>query len=313
MASERSDYLGFVSEKSLAEVLPSVLEHLSHEGISWDYVKLSNLALSEGELESIVSQVGISGYRSCARIYTMAPFLPISGSWDNYLNSLGKEQNKKIRKKEKRLLSKGNLEIVKCVDFVSEDTRIGNIFQAARRIELLGWKYREGSQRIQTDDRSEKFFEKFLRGFADRGWLESWFVLNDGNPIAYAFNFQMEGRVYAYNSSYDERYREMGPGALLHIFRIRDAHERGRKEYDFLRGLEPYKSEWTSRRRKLFELHVFNRPPYATHLVRNAIQFRIRLAGSETLRAIRARILGWRGKSRKLFLPKGKDEGSERP
>lgn len=297
IASDRSDYLGFISDQPTDRILNMVLMQLAECGQRWDFVKLANMDLEDPGYVSLFQLVEERRVKFLSRVYSVAPFLSIEGGWELYLKERGHDFLKKIKKKEARLLKKGKVEVVSSQEHICHDPRIGDVFETAKVIEMRGWKYKEGNPRIQTDRHSETFFKDFLARFSERGWLKAWFVIMDDMPIAYAFNFLVGKKVYAYNSSYDERFRENAPGALLHIYRIRDAFESGYKEYDFLRGAEAYKYEWTSQQRKIHEIMLFNNNKilslvfaYIFYSIRN------RLAESSFIRNIRERIIRWNRK-----------------
>jgi len=69
-------------------------------------------------------------------------------------------------------------------------------------------------------------------------------------------NFILPDRVWFYQGAYSEEYRKYYPGGVLHFCAIRHACQAGLSEYDFLRGDEPYKAEWTNGQRSLRYLAI---------------------------------------------------------
>jgi CelD/BcsL family acetyltransferase involved in cellulose biosynthesis len=63
--------------------------------------------------------------------------------------------------------------------------------------------------------------------------------------VAYELCFDFAGRVHSYNGAYLSEYAGMSPGTALTAAVIEAACERGRTEYDMLRGAEGYKTRWS--------------------------------------------------------------------
>lgn len=288
LVSERSDYLDFiVAEKKRFLVLELAIGYLKARQQDWDALILQNLFWEEDKKKQFESVIGHHGLLCRKRHYTEAPFIAIQSSWNDYLTGMGKR--KKIRKKEKRLLNKADIDIVSVSRFFPEDPRFKHksIFETAKQIEKHSWKYLEGNPRLQTDKNTEMFFQSVLKDFSEKGCLESWFLFVDGTPRAYAFNFQSKNKIFAYNSGYYNEYKEYGFGALLAINRLRDAFDKGRVEYDFLRGNEEYKSEWTKTSRPIHEYAVFNSRPVSRRVIQKIVQLKWALATSSRMKQIR--------------------------
>ena len=93
---------------------------------------------------------------------------------------------------------------------------------------------------VLKDPRVRAFHQRVTRAFAARGWLRFHGLRVDGKLKAVLYAFARNGRVYYYLSGFDPEFEPFSPGSLL----IQDAMSQGDREFDFLRGTEPYKYKW---------------------------------------------------------------------
>jgi CelD/BcsL family acetyltransferase involved in cellulose biosynthesis len=104
---------------------------------------------------------------------------------------------------------------------------------------------------------------RFLRGLPRllpvlreaEGAVEIHELLVDGRPVASMLLMSAGNRMAYYQSGRDVGHDVRGAGSVLMARVIADCHARGYAEFDFLRGAEPYKSDWTDCQRQLVRLY----------------------------------------------------------
>jgi len=290
LCPDRSDYLDFIARGGVRDiVIGQVLSYLASRADDWDLFVLNNICWSDKEREFFLAAAKKNGLEVASRAYTKSPYIHINMTWDEYLAATGKK--KRVRKKERRILRGGDIEVVHFKG--SENDKCGpaeNLFEEAKSIERRTWKYIEGNPRLQGDCKTEQFFQDVFKSFMKRGWLDLWFALVGGTPRAYAFSFVFDNKVFAYNSGYDNSFSRYRLGSLLLINRIRDAFENKLEEYDFLRGEEEYKFEWTNNTRRINEYVLFNRRISSAVGARILVKMKWSLARSALLKNLRYKI-----------------------
>ena len=84
------------------------------------------------------------------------------------------------------------------------------------------------------------FFEGFHRRLIARGFAEGAIQLLQARAgdrvIGYLYNFRKGGRVYAYQSGFDDADPRERPGVVTHALAIRHAYRAGLLVYDFMAG-----------------------------------------------------------------------------
>lgn len=244
----------------------------------------------EGEtLSQLKTAFSHNGFHCISRWKDQAPYLSTNGiTWEEYLGLQGKKFRKAMKKKEKRLLSKGDVTVTRYDSWECQIGEFSDGFELASAIERKSWKFFNGSERINTNETSKRWFKELLDRFSNKGWLDFWVYTLDGEPRAYAVNFNVNGGISAYNSAYDEEVAESGPGALMHIFRIRDAFEKNLHTYHFLRGKESYKYAWTKNQELLHQV-VLTKDRF--NLDALLLRFRWWLAKNESIKSIREKLI----------------------
>jgi CelD/BcsL family acetyltransferase involved in cellulose biosynthesis len=100
------------------------------------------------------------------------------------------------------------------------------------------------------------FHYELARRMLDRGQLRmSWLAL-DGTPAAAEYHFADSRATYAYQGGVDPERLAEEPGRLSTILCMRHAIEEGHKQFDFLRGDEPYKAHWRAEARTTHDYRV---------------------------------------------------------
>jgi len=107
------------------------------------------------------------------------------------------------------------------------------------------------------DARSERLQLHFARDMAKRKrlWLTTLDV--DGHPAAAWYGFTSGATVYFYQGGRDPRWERESVGLVLMGMMIQRAIQRGYRAFNFLRGDDRYKQQWTSARQMTSEAVVF--------------------------------------------------------
>ena len=94
------------------------------------------------------------------------------------------------------------------------------------------------------DARMERFFRRAIVALAAAGAARIAFLDLPDGPIAAFVTLEWDGTVGLYNSGFAPARAALSPGLVLLAHVVRDAIERGRRRFDFLRGEERYKYEF---------------------------------------------------------------------
>jgi len=92
--------------------------------------------------------------------------------------------------------------------------------------------------------------------FDRRGWLGLYFLMVNDEPVSAQYTFEYKLKVYYYLAGFNPEFSDYSVGNLTTMFLLKECIKRGFKEYDMMRGDEPYKMFWTDKCRKNIEVRL---------------------------------------------------------
>ena len=248
IADDRSDYLGFLCEAGAEPLERRLLDHVIATNREWDLALLRQLTDSYTRLHLVEVPRALRSHRT---EWTRAPYCKAEGYWESF-HKTGPGWFREMRKRSRRFARDGHraecftgAEAIDRLDVVSE-------------IEAHSWKGREQTTRLQAGH-GRDLLERAFETLGSRGEMELWLAIVEERPVAFQIDFVMEDRVWHYQCAYDERYRHTRAGSILTYEALREAWDRGVREFDYLSGEEPYKLERTNASRTIHHLAVHRR------------------------------------------------------
>ena len=223
------------------------------EAIPWKVMVLSNLAPDASNAHRLGAKIAAHGYSMRRRALWRCPHLELDGDWERFLATLTPTRRQTVRRKERAL--RRNFAVT-LTDYSSADLDEGwSRFMALHDQRWAG----AGAFR---DPRLERMQRRFAEELAARGSL--WLTTLDLNGVSAAawYGFALGDTVYFYQSGRDPRWESQSVGLVLMAVMIRRAIERGYARFDFLRGDDAYKGQWTDTQRITEEITLF-RPGFS--------------------------------------------------
>ena len=211
----------------------------------WTRIDLVGVREDSAALPLIADVAAADGWRAARTDWDVSPYLDLPGSWDEYLQGLGKKDRHELRRKFRRLDEVGTVDF-EVIDEWGDDAEQG-VIAFLRLMELSG----DEKARFLTGDR-RALLAAMSEAAARAGALRLCFLRIGGVRTSAIMSFVAGHRWLLYNSGYDPAYRPQSVGLLLKAWSIRYAIESGLREFDFLRGNEAYKYDLGGRDRKLY-------------------------------------------------------------
>lgn len=190
--------------------------------------------------------------RHCLRVTVseqdVCPAVDLSGGWDGYLAGLTKKDRHELRRKLRRLEAQGDVRREMLTDPAAIRAAWPDFFRLHRLSK------REKTEFLTPEVR--RFFEALGETFGPTGALRLCFLEVGGRRVSAVLCFAEGDALWLYNSGYDPEYRHLSVGLLLKVLCLRDAIDEGRRQFDFLRGREPYKYDLGGVDAAIYRLHV---------------------------------------------------------
>ncbi len=184
------------------------------------------------------------------RIRYVCPNFALTGTYDQYLQGLGRRENLKRREKWLNRQPGTSIECARTLQDAPAATERFFELHDAR------WAEDGGSDGL-ADDRFHAFHRKATQNLAERGWLRMYTLFAARRPVASVYGVVHRGKFLYYQSGYDPAWGVKSVGLVLLARTVSDAYAEGLDEFDFLRGNEGYKAQWARSERWTIQLRVW--------------------------------------------------------
>lgn len=247
-----TDYLGFIGPSpTMADCTRAFLGALAARG-RWDIIDLHQLNPEQ------VARCGLddlgwaadAGWRARLGFQEMCPVLVLPRTWEEMQRRMGRKLRSNAGYYERRLRR----------DFEMTFDRVPAAESAEGIEEFLSlhaarWRVRHLPGAFYTR-RLRQFHRDVAVALAGKGHLALYRLRLNGRLAAGFYGFRYGGRVYDYQGAFDPTLSRYSPGTVLTALVIRDAIDSGCREFDFLRGREPYKRRWPVEQRPNHRLEL---------------------------------------------------------
>lgn len=239
---------GEVCEPLRSEITSSILNYLRYEFRAWDIFEIDPVA-SETERDCFCCdshneiRFHFRTFKSFTNCYSDA----VKGGFEHFFNNLPKSTRKDILYCQRRMEKSGELRF----HIINDALSLNHYLDIYDDIRSRSWKAAE---------RDKVFIRELVHLAAAKGWLRLGILAYNERPIAGQKWFVAHKMAYIYDVVYDEDYKKYSPGKILTSNMLKYAIEiDGISSFDFLKGDEPYKEDWTDTIRERVGYTIFNK------------------------------------------------------
>ncbi|GAB4495689.1 MAG: GNAT family N-acetyltransferase [Anaerolineales bacterium] len=250
---EISDYLDWIARpEDLPEFLEGLLAHWDangDQGSSALPLDLYNLLEDSPSLAALAAAAETRGWHYTQSTLQPAPYIPLPGDWEAYLNRIDKKQRHEIRRKIRRLES--NEAVVSRWYIVNEESALDVEIDA-----FLALMAQDSAKQSFLTDAMRTQMHAAVHAAFRSGWLQLAFLEINGEKAAGYLNFDFDNQVWVYNSGLNFELGAYSPGWVLLGYLLQWANENGRTAFDFMRGDEQYKYRFGAENRFVVRVQV---------------------------------------------------------
>ena len=242
-----SDYLGVLCEPqrgdSVAEALADYLvepgRRTRPDALRWDLLDCEGIDAADGDVAALARSLSQAGCGTHRRTTANCWRLRLPTTWEDYLSGLGRNLRRDLRRLERNYLQ-SNRAVLHVVQSPSELPRAMDIL-----VELHQRRQRvQGHPGCFTSPRFTAFYREVVPEMFRHGQLQFCWLELDAKPVAAEYQLLGDGILYAYQAGIDPDAIQHQPGKLLNLAILQRAIAGGYREFDFLRGDEPYKASF---------------------------------------------------------------------
>jgi CelD/BcsL family acetyltransferase involved in cellulose biosynthesis len=171
------------------------------------------------------------------------PFIRLPETWDEYHSTLDAKLRYNLRSRARRLEQAAHGQVT--YQRIRHHNELPEAMATLFRLHQLGRRTKGGAGAF-SNPTIISFHERIASLFLANDWLRLYFLKVDEQAIATLYCFRYRDVVYFYQTGYDTAWSRYGPGSAIVAHVIHESIEEGAREFDFMRGTEPYKFQWTS-------------------------------------------------------------------
>jgi CelD/BcsL family acetyltransferase involved in cellulose biosynthesis len=251
-----SDYLGILARPGWEQAaLDAIASAVWAHRREWDYIELKD-AQDGPTLAGLCARLEAMGMSASKTPAFVCHYIPLPPSFDAYLAGVCIGLRSNYRRRWRVLERKGPAEVVT----LSDTAGLERNFPELLRLHRKRFEQREQESAF-TRSGVPAFHADALRALAARGWARLFLLQASGQTVAALYGFSMGKTFQFYQCGMDPAWLNLGVGQLLVGSSIQEAIRAGHAEFDFLRGDEPYKTQWAEQSRRTVTLRFFDRRP----------------------------------------------------
>ncbi len=229
--------------------LMAVMRHLRETPCDWDVMDLRWVDVDRadyGRTERSMAQVG---FRPQKQPWMLGSVVDLPETWDEYWKARPRKWRENVRRCGRRLDDMGKVEYVRYrpegIAYGDADPR-WDLFDACIAIAKKSWQSDSSTGNTLCSPEVEGFLRDVHEAAVRAGAVDVNLVLVDGRPVAFAYNYHVNGRVFGLRKGYDPDFRAGSPGIVLDHLMLEDGHERGDVQYDMGVGTNEAKRHWVT-------------------------------------------------------------------
>ncbi len=174
----------------------------------------------------------------------------------------------KQRRKLKMFMRSPDFRFSKAID----ERGFEDAFSSLARFHIQRWE-NTASPSYFADPKHKRFFHELYLSLWKKGMMQLFTVFEKDRIIASEVIYIYDRTYYSYTITYDKEFSRVSPGNANTLSIIRHAIDEGITCFDFTRGDQSYKSEYSNHSSANYELEVFTGlAKHIHHIRKRAIQ-----------------------------------------
>ena len=236
------------------QVIDAVWSYLMDHRKLWDVLYLTDIPNASQTLSSLNLLTHEGGYGIERDQGLPCPYLPIQSSWEIYLKSLTQKHRYNLRKREKLLTNVHQITF----DVIQTRPAIDEALEEVFKLHKSVWNAKGETGSFDRHIFNKEFHRRLVERISPLGWVVIYVLKIDGMFGALLYTYRYHNRTFHYQVGRDKKWDKYGHGQLLMKCILQHLFKEGGKEFDSLRGAEPYKYDWMKLERINLHLKIWN-------------------------------------------------------
>jgi CelD/BcsL family acetyltransferase involved in cellulose biosynthesis len=234
-----SDHIGLLTAAGTEEAIARAVAAELLQRADWDLLDFAGVDADDAATSTLLDSLALGNATVTRLAADRCWAIDLPSSWDEFLAMQSKSHRKQLRQLDSRVIQPGRADwklVESADDFATAWSTLVDLHQ--RRRQSLGEPGCFASRKWAA------FQWDVAQHLLAEGRLRLSLLTLDGRPIAAEYHMAGAGVTYAYQGGVDPDRLHDEPGQLSTICSIKRAFSEGHRQFDFLRGDEPYKAHW---------------------------------------------------------------------
>ncbi|NQU20688.1 MAG: GNAT family N-acetyltransferase [Candidatus Nealsonbacteria bacterium] len=227
--------------------LAAGLRHVRQTERDWDVLDLRWVDLQgddRGRTQTAMRQVGFSPRKQG---WDQAPAIDLDGTWDEYWNGRQKKWRQNVERCSRRLAERGKVTHVR---YRPEGAAGGNgdprwdLYDVCTRLAQSSWQGSSTTGTTLSHPAVGDYLRETHAAAARAGAVDLNLLLLEDRPIAFAYNYHYQGRVFALRKGFDPEFSAVRPGLDLDRRVLQGSFALGDTQYDMGEASLDSKCHW---------------------------------------------------------------------
>ena len=232
--------------RPLEQILAAALAELLRNG-GWD---LLDLRWTRGEQAGpVAGALSSAGMDADDDAEESVSWVDLPSTWDEYWISLTSKHRNNVRRSERKLAELGNVVCLhhRCGAKPDDVDPRWDLYEMCERVARLSWQSTSATGNTLTHPSVQEFLRDVHQEAARLGCVSMHLLELSGRPIAYAYNYLLQGRAFGLRAGYDPEFAQASPGSVLLPRMMQEGMRHGDTVFDLGEGASPYKRHWRNR------------------------------------------------------------------
>lgn len=248
-----TDYTGLILAEQKLECLQAFLKYLYCQD-GWDFINFNDIRGSSIMFKLLTNKRDLFP-KFELEVSARCPYIEIPNSIEKYMKSLSRNFRRNLKRCLRSLeKAHGKVELVEYFELGS----LGETMEIFFKLHKKRWNLKGGSG-VATLQKLRSVFMDRAELFAEKSWFGLFFLTVNGKPIAAKYTIKYGQKIYGCLSGFDPAYSCYSVGNLALLKLIEKCIEQEINEYDFMKGDESHKFNWTDRYRENANIKFINR------------------------------------------------------
>lgn len=217
--------IGPATSETLAEALAWIAEGPA----DWDLLELRGIEEGSPADAATAEAFKAAACSALRTVWNRTAMIDFTGDWESYLASRPAKWRSNVRRLERRLQWHGKVEHIRyrpAGEAAGDSDPRWDLYDACEAVARQSWQADSTTGTTLCHESVRAFLRDTHRAACRRGEVDLNLLCLDGTPIAFAYNYSRDGRLYGLRAGYDAALARLGAGTVLQAMMLHDSFRR---------------------------------------------------------------------------------------